>query len=240
MFPPVNGGLHCGRPAPCDRMSDARRAPAVRLRAPLRHHRDGPRHPLPERCSCRPTAGSIAAPSRRGWKPTTSRVLPPLQRRAPLRQPGVQRRDRVLQQRAPAARRRAPLRYPPCPGRTPGTVRPPAVLRRPLWLHDGLAAIPDLRAVLPPLDGGLHCGERLESPEYASDPCSRLPLAGSIAACRSRSSWTCSGVATPADEGGLHCGDDILGMNATVDPVSRRSAVGSIEASPRRTSRSSC
>ena len=88
-----------------------------------------------EPCSRLPTAGSIAARVSRWPAPWRCVCAPAFQRRAPLRQPDDRPTVRTQIMRAPAFQRRAPLRQP-----GPGRVATSAT------------------RVLPPSNGGLHCG----------------------------------------------------------------------------------
>ncbi len=139
----------------------------------------------------------------RAIAPLTS--APAVRRRAPLRR-GRDRLRRQLRPRAPAVRRRAPLRQPDrqdasVPGRGAPAVRRRAPLRQPV---PGPGR--PVRRVLPPSDGGLHCGNRYPDPEDPYGGCSCRPTAGSIAAGSRRCSPRSHRSRAPALEGGLHCG----------------------------------
>ena len=130
VLPPFNGGLHCGDVARHvgDRRADG--APAVQRRAPLRQLVQ-PLRLAAAGCSRRSTAGSIAA------------------RRS---------RPRGVIAGAPASQRRAPLRH----GRSEQRAAPIECSRR--SAAGSIAAARDdgvadrTARVLPPFNGGLHCG----------------------------------------------------------------------------------
>ena len=65
---------------------------------------------------------------------------------------------------------------------------------------------PDLRALLPPFTGGLHCGSPGATPGQRCTRCSRPSPAGSIAACRPPSCPLAGPRVLPPFTGGLHCG----------------------------------
>ena len=159
VLPPFNGGLHCGgykQGGDDDGTRCSRLSTAGSIAAPMRPAEQG----AARRCSRLSTAGSIAARFRPGRHGRRFPGAPAFQRRAPLRpqQPAdVTERG----EGAPAFQRRAPLR-PPLPAR--------AYLG---WL------------VLPPFNGGLHCGDD-------DQPLSLSSMA-----------------VLPPFNGGLHCGEEV-------------------------------
>ena len=161
-------------------------------------------------CSRLSTAGSIAAALRRSLSPLASPCAPAFQRRAPLRQIHAPYISSIAA-RAPAFQRRAPLRPSGLPSRRPSGRRAPAFQRRaPLRQANWLIAQYGSVHVLPPFNGGLHCGA---SPTAGSRPeqerCSRLSTAGSIAAPTGKVSDSVPSPVLPPFNGGLHCGEVI-------------------------------
>ena len=199
----------------------------------------------PAVCSRLSTAGSIAAALLGGRFPRWPvRVLPPFNgglhcgeihsRRTSPRSPAA---------RAPAFQRRAPLRpsglpiaspfRPACsrlstagsiaaPGHWliaqygPLSARAPAFQRRaPLRRSRSRRRADRSQRVLPPFNGGLHCGARdHRRPAGAGSWCSRLSTAGSIAAPVPQRHELAHRPVLPPFNGGLHCGGD--------DDVARR------------------
>ena len=222
VLPPFNGGLHCGTyramPTPS---ADPAGAPAGGRRAPLRLATGRARCQVPSQAVLvrRSTAGSIAAPGQVGdLGERRRRVLPPVRRRAPLRQPdrrhAARRRPRVLPPfdgglhcgGSPAA----PSPVPVCSRRSAagsiaaqcrGCRRPArsAARRRAPLRHDVRHVGERMRGVLPPFSGGLHCGSL-------------------YSVCLS----DCGHMLPPFD-GGLHCGG---GLTYTADPDHPRVPAG--------------
>src|SRR6266581_3914638 len=134
VLPPINGGLHCGLAGRYGPDFQLIRAPAYQRRAPLR-----PREP------------DASPPARPG--------APAYQRRAPLRphlHPPMAIHaagcSRLSTAGSIAARHRAAAAAGP-------RSRAPAYQRRaPLRLILDADTNPDIGAVLPPINGGLHCG----------------------------------------------------------------------------------
>ncbi len=248
MLPPFNGGLHCGISPGGEGGYPSTRAPAFQRRAPLRHPR---RPPVPGRragCSRLSTAGSIAACHWPGTRPRTWRcsclstagsiaAAGSGQRGRPARAcsrlstagsiAAVRRRSTTPGRcpSAPAFQRRAPLRPAGCPGRD--------------HRHPG---------VLPPFNGGLHCGrhhpcEATGKPEGAPAFQRRAPLrlhrrhrvhdarevlppfnGGLRCGMRLKPGDMCR---APAFQGGLHCGAPIMAwlrVNWTCAPAFQRRA----------------
>ena len=184
------------------------------------------RHGICEPCSRLSTAGSIAARSTADSddRPRTQRVLPPLNGGLHCGVVSCSDCDRAMAG-APASQRRAPLRRLPCPA-PPGGACPCSRLSTAgsiaarhgrvlaAWvlpplnggLHCGGYWLPVCRGraqVLPPLNGGLHCG-------IASDRRPRLRSA-----------------VLPPLNGGLHCGRSWSAGNAVHHagaPASQRRA----------------
>jgi len=183
-------------------------------------------------CSRLSTAGSIAAVIIRADSTRAPGCAPASQRRAPLRL--VDRLDggglargcsrlstagsiaacraaaspASARSSAPASQRRAPLR----PGARRGQ--------------------PRRGQVLPPLNGGLHCGSVSGlSAGMNPVPCSRLSTAGSIAAVRLGGFRIGHRLVLPPLNGGLHCGCRVrLALDLADQPCSRLSTAGSIAA----------
>ena len=230
MLPPFNGGLHCGEPGQrrpsgghgCSRLSTAGSIAAGVCRC-IGGHR------LPA-CSRLSTAGSIAASGTAAGHRHCAGVLPPfngglhcgplvtcqasrrirgcsrLSTAGSIAACRASRRSRCIR-RAPAYQRRAPLRRRSAV--RPWSARPgaPAFQRRaPLRPPAGAGAV-RTAAVLPPFNGGLHCGT-LSTASVAdrAAACSRLSTAGSIAASTTAAALQHGSPVLPPFNGGLHCG----------------------------------
>ena len=208
MLPPFNGGLHCGASLGAAGPSTVPGAPAFQRRAPLRRlgrRWDGagtavlppfngglhcgtglPVTPVPAVGVLPPFNGGLHCGAMPASDCGRLRLgAPAFQRRAPLRRHGRGSRTadgcsrlstagsiaaadlpdlRRIRRGAPAFQRRAPLRH--------------------------VDAAPGRRLdvqVLPPFNGGLHCGASMRGRTGQLDhACSRLSTAGSIAASRTR------------------------------------------------------
>ena len=211
VLPPLNGGLHCGTRSPASRAGErCQRAPASQRRAPLRRdpacrHMSAPRTGAP--------ASQRRAPLRRcpltaSWHPPPLGA-PASQRRAPLRPADADDEVPADRRGAPASQRRAPLRRHPRRTSPAASTGAPASQRRaPLRPGAAGACAAGIGAVLPPLNGGLHCGAR-----------------------RRQLARYCDRPVLPPLNGGLHCGVPLGdGHAAGVSRCSRLSTAGSIAA----------
>ena len=188
VLPPLNGGLHCGTKGKSSHRGKSYSAPASQRRAPLRPGQH--RTPVGNHLVLPPLNGGLhCGPFTRFMLRLEGKVLPPLNgglhcgrsEFADVAQYriGCSRLStagsiaaavpkaplQALRHRAPASQRRAPLR---------------PVTRS--------ASISASVQVLPPLNGGLHCGEDPSLPhQIVIRLCSRLSTAGSIAAGSSTS-----------------------------------------------------
>jgi len=184
-------------------------APAFQRRAPLRRPCCPGSRSAPPGCSRLSTAGSIAARPTGSTASSSPTVLPPFngglhcgrfftvpgadsaggapafQRRAPLRQrrqEQVARRHRIRCSRLSTAGSIAADGPPGAPGIPAARVLPPFNG----GLHCGLMArvvTTGRYGMLPPFNGGLHCGRAWTlAPGLTPSRCSRLSTAGSIAA----------------------------------------------------------
>ena len=228
-------------------------APAVERRAPLRHSSPRPGQPWFMRCSRRRTAGSIAAPppaetrwpglrcSRRRTAGSIAATSPPATSRSTTSAPAVERRAPLRQL---AALDEARAFFGCSRRRTAGSIaaRPRSSrLPGPTW-------------VLPPSNGGLHCGgvmirsiarKSLGAPAVERRAPLRLVAWVSKHATR----------VLPPSNGGLHCGINITiavfecyhlrppserrAPFVSCEPCVRRRTAGSI-AAPRSRRRASC
>ena len=237
VLPPVTGGLHCGMTLPrpdrrCSRRHGGLHCGDVRM-VPCRQVSRRPAGSIAARRrstsagaerSRRSTAGSIAATPRSAWRQT---------RGAPAVHGGLHcgARARSPAPDASACSRRstagsiAARTGPHDCQRAPGA---PAVRRRAPLRHESVS-MPRSCGVLPPFDGGLHCGTTLrdligrqlgapavqrraplrllpQSRSRRAGRCSRRSTAGSIAASAARSLVGRGVTGAPAVRGGLHCG----------------------------------
>jgi len=229
------------------------RAPAFQRRAPLRPGSLAVRPPRHASCSRLSTAGSIAASAPAGKAATRPPVLPPFngglhcgilaalrslaaaqgapafQRRAPLRRVTGRVQD-LGPGGAPAFQRRAPLRQQVQVSVGGPLERAPAFQRRaPLRPSGDDLQLRDAVQVLPPFNGGLHCGRlAVRDAITGTRGCSRLSTAGSIAAAITRARPPASQKVLPPFNGGLHCGY-IDGTEYTMPAkCSRLSTAGSV------------
>ena len=228
VVPPLNGGLHCGCATP-ERPTAGDSAPASQRRAPLRHAAS--RRPLGEsrRCSRLSTAGSIAATRRRttcsrsGWcsrLSTAGSIAAGVSSGDTVEFAACSRHSTAgsiaacnwrssprTTSSAPATQRRAPLRHPPGKRVADGLVQCSrlstagsiaAAIRSPAGSH--------WSRVLPPLNGGLHCGTKGKSSHRGKSY--SAPASQRRAPLRPGQHRTPVGnhLVLPPLNGGLHCG----------------------------------
>ena len=172
------GGLHCG----LLRQARAAGAPAFRGRAPLRQcsGRAG------WRCSRLSWAGSIAATVTYLHRRQAVRgVLPPFNGGLHCGRRSASRRPLAEHAGAPAFRTAGSIAAgtSPAPARRRRAGAPAFQRRAPLRRRSPYQRRCRARPVLPPFNGGLHCGSGANvSSDTADNGCSRLSTAGSIAA----------------------------------------------------------
>ena len=283
VLPPFNGGLHCGCDRQvgaghvpwCSRLSTAGSiaavrapghatrpacAPAFQRRAPLRRATSS--CTATDRCPGAP-AFQRRAPLRRAPRPRAAarrrQVLPPFNGGLHCGCPQSRVRRRGCDQRAPAFQRRAPLRQDGARGSPHArTVGAPAFQRRAPLRPRTRTTRPACRPqVLPPFNGGLHCGGGLTAARPATHgapafqrraplrpastvagptsarpvTCSRLSTAGSIAAGQRRPPCLARRRRAPAFQRRAPLRPDTgRGLARVADACSRLSTAGSIAA----------
>ncbi len=186
LFPPIQGGLHCGK------CSDDGKGSYSRY-------------------SSRPfKAGSIAASGLPELCGTANRALPAHSRRAPLR-PGRVQPHPALEPGTSSRPFKAgsiAAGVPDVRGRAGKTPLPAHSRRAPLRRTELPGGGQPVGQLFPPIQGGLHCGvARCRTRVRAVRRSSRPFKAGSIAAPTSSGRCPPTSRLFPPIQGGLHCGD---------------------------------